>query len=243
MGFYQYALRRGYVSKIPLPQTLPKRPPPFVPYIYSKQELKDLFYMALNYPINKSHISPVMVRAVLVLTYALGLRLHETVAITLGDIDRENSVITIKESKFYKSRLVPFNLQIKEFIDTYLEWRIKQHQAQLSEAPLFIGKNNQAFNADTMRGIFQRIRQQAGIKRNDGARYQPRIHDLRHTFAVNRLTLWYKENENVQQLLPVLSVYLGHKYLVHTTAYLTMTDNLLHEANKRFERYITGEKK
>ena len=68
-------------------------------------------------------------------------------------------------------------------------------------------------------------------------------HDLRHTFAVNRLTLWYKENKDVQQLLPVLSVYLGHKHLVHTTAYLTMTDNLLHEANKRFERYIAGENK
>jgi site-specific recombinase XerD len=243
LGFYQYALRRGYVSDIPLPRVLPKRPPPFIPYIYSKKELKDLFYMALIYPTNKSHISPVMVRAVLVLTYALGLRLHEAVAITLGDIDRENSVITIKETKFYKSRLVPFNSQIKEFIDTYWDWRLKQHQSQSLEASLFIGKNNQAFNANTMRGIFQRIRQQAGIKRNDGARYQPRIHDLRHTFAVNRLTLWYKENKDVQQLLPVLSVYLGHKYLAHTAVYLTMTDNLLQEANKRFERYILGEKK
>ena len=92
-----------------------------------------------------------------------------------------------------------------------------------------------------MRGIFQRIREKAKIKRNDNARYQPRIHDLRHTFAVNRLTAWYQENKNVQQLLPILSVYLGHTHLAHTTVYLTMTNDLLREAGKRFEKYAIGD--
>jgi integrase len=63
---------------------------------------------------------------------------------------------------------------------------------------------------------------------------------LRHTFAVNRLTSWYQEGKDVQKLLPVLSVFLGHKHLSHTSVYLTMTDNLLEEANKRFEFYINS---
>lgn len=241
LGFYKYALARGYVTQIPLPHALPKRPPPFVPYIYSTSELKLLFDAALTYQINKSFIAPYMVRTTLILTYALGLRIHETLSVTLNDIDLDNSVITIHQSKFYQSRLVPFNPQIKEVIKRYLQWRVKQKQSQSPEAYLFIGKNNQCFNHGTIEGIFQRIREKAGIKRNDGAKYQPRLHDLRHTFAVNRLISWYQENKNVQQLLPVLSVYMGHKYLAHTSVYLTMTDNLLYEAKMRFEKYVKAE--
>ena|SRR3990167_4711763 len=243
LGFYQYALTRGYVTTIPLPRILPKRPQPFVPYIYSREELKLLFDTALTYQKNKSHISPRIAHTVLVLTYALGLRLHETISITLRDIDMDNSVITIQQSKFYKSRLVPFNQETKQVINEYLQWRKKQKQPQDSGAALFIEKKGHPFKIDTMRGIFQRIRKKAGIKRDDGANYQPRIHDLRHTFAVNRLTSWYQENKNVQQLLPILSTYLGHKHLSHTTVYLTMTDELLQEAGARFETYAAGDQK
>ena len=153
----------------------------------------------------------------------------------------DNAVITIQQSKFYKSRLVPFNEQIKEVIKTYLQWRNKQKQPQSADSCLFIGKDHKAFNQSTLEHAFKRIREKAGIKRNDVATYQPRLHDLRHTFAVNRLVSWYQENKNVQQLLPVLSVYLGHKYLAHTSVYLTMTDNLLQEAKVRFEKYAKAE--
>ena len=122
-----------------------------------------------------------------------------------------------------------------------MQWRIKQHHPQSQGAYLFIGKDNQPFNIATMQKIFERVRQKADIKRNDGSRYQPRLHDLRHTFAVNRLVNWYQENKNVQQLLPVLSVYMGHKYLAHTSVYLTMTDELLEEAKIRFEKYAITE--
>jgi site-specific recombinase XerD len=241
LGFYRYALTRNYITTIPLPSILPKRPQPFVPYIYSQEELKLLFNTALSYQKNKSHIPPIMVQTVLVLAYALGLRLHETLSIKLGDIDLNNAVITIQQSKFYKSRLVPFNQETKEVINKYLQRRKKQNQPQSAEWYLFLGKDNQPFNIGTMREIFKRIRKKSGIKRNDNANYQPRIHDLRHTFAVNRLTSWYRENKNVQQLLPILSVYLGHKHLAHTTVYLTMTDDLLKEAKIRFENYAAGE--
>lgn len=67
------------------------------------------------------------------------------------------------------------------------------------------------------------------------------FHLARHTFAVNRLTLWYKENRDVQVLLPALSTYMGHVQLSNTSVYLTMTDDLLQEANNRFENYIRQE--
>ncbi len=242
LGFYQYALTRGYVNEIPLPRILPKRPASFIPYIYSKEELKSLFDTALTYQRNKSYVQPYSVRIILILTYVLGLRLHETLAIKLDDIDMNNFVITIRQSKFYKSRLVPFNKQMCKVIKGYLDWRGSQQYPQNRNATLFIGRNNNKFNIDTMRGIFERIRTKAHIKRTDHTTYQPRIHDLRHTFAVNRLTSWYQENKNVQQLLPILSTYLGHTHLAHTTVYLTMTNDLLQEASNRFEKYVTGER-
>ena len=240
LGLYQYATSRNYTIAIPLPKMLPKRPQGLVPYIYSQRELRLLFDGALTYQKNKSRIEPYMVRIALILTYTLGLRVHETLSITLNDLDMENLVVTIQQSKFYKSRLVPFNQQIKDILNTFLQWRKSQKQHQYPESCLFMNGHNKPFNADSLRGIFQRIRDNAGIKREDGAYFQPRLHDLRHTFAVNRLVTWYQENRNVGQLLPILSVYLGHKYLAHTSVYLSMTDDLLREANRRFEKYAKG---
>jgi site-specific recombinase XerD len=82
----------------------------------------------------------------------------------------------------------------------------------------------------------------AGIRRAGGARQQPRIHDLRHTFAVHRLTTWYQQGADVQRLLHHLSVYLGHVELRHTQVYLSMTPELLREASQRFERYAGKER-
>jgi integrase/recombinase XerD len=88
---------------------------------------------------------------------------------------------------------------------------------------------------------FKQIREHAGLHREGGSRCQPRLHDLRHTSAVHRLTTWYREGKDVQKLLLALSVYMGHTHLAATQVYLTMTPELLHEASLRFERYaISG---
>ena len=80
----------------------------------------------------------------------------------------------------------------------------------------------------------------AGVLRTQPSSYQPRIHDLRHTFAVHRVTEWYGQGANVQKLLPALSTYLGHASLEGTQRYLSMTPELLQQANDRFERYVAG---
>jgi integrase/recombinase XerD len=84
---------------------------------------------------------------------------------------------------------------------------------------------------------FKLLREYAGVRRSDGGRYQPRLHDLRHTFAVHRLTAWYRQGADVQRLIHHLSVYLGHAHLVDTQVYLTMTPELLQQAGTRFERW------
>jgi integrase len=85
--------------------------------------------------------------------------------------------------------------------------------------------------------IFRRLRVHAGIKRPAADRWQPRLHDLRHTFALDRLIAWYREGADVQACLPLLATYLGHVNVSGTQTYLTMTPALLTEASQRFERY------
>ena len=87
---------------------------------------------------------------------------------------------------------------------------------------------------------FRRLRTIAGIKRDGGARNQPRLHDLRHSAAVHRVTSWYRSGADLNDLLPKLATYLGHKDLSGTQRYLTMTEELLAEASRRFEAFARG---
>jgi len=94
---------------------------------------------------------------------------------------------------------------------------------------------------NTIQEAFQRLREHTGIRRSDAGRCQPRLHDLRHTFAVHRLTSWYRQGADVQNLLPYLSTYLGHANLRGTQVYLSMTPELLQEAAARFDHYVWKE--
>jgi integrase len=171
-------------------------------------------------------------------TYMLGLRIRETLSIQLRDMDMDNNTVTIRETKFFKSRIVPFNAQVGDIVQDFLNWRIRHKHGEHLQSPLFSLKDK-PIQVHLIDHIFDVIRKQVGIKRDDTAR-QPRIQDLRHTFAVNRLTCWYGEKRNVQQMLPLLSTYMGHVQLSSTSVYLTMTTNLLQEANTLFEKYARG---
>lgn len=237
-GLYDYLLIRDYVKKSPLPNILPARPKRLTAYIFTDNELKSIFQAALTYPKRSSNISPYMVQTVLFITYALGLRISEALSIKLGDIDMNNLVITLRGTKFYKSRLVTFNIQVKAILRAFLDWRTDHNQTGFADAELFLNDDNLPVSTACIEKIFGKIRNKAGIKRDDGGRYQPRIHDLRHTFAVNRLIDCYKKENDPQRYLPILSVYLGHAHYAYTATYLAMTDELLQQANTRFENYL-----
>jgi len=224
-----------------LPTTIPKKPQPLRPYIYSVDELRALLDSSLTYQKNLYLLEPYMVHALLLTLYGAGLRFSEATNLVLADVDLYQGILTIRETKFYKSRLVPIGSQLTQFLTQYAQRRRNEGYSQNSNIPFFIGRNGKAVNQRTFGNAFQRIRKKAGIKRTDGGRFQPRIHDLRHTFAVHRLTAWYKEGADVQRLLPVLSVYLGHAELRSSSVYLTMTPALLEEAGRRFHNYAFKE--
>ena len=235
-GFYKYALSRGYAQASPLPLTIPKPPPPFVPYIYSVRELRALFDTCFSYQKHKGRIEPYMIRTLLLLIYGTGLRLTEAISLTLADVDLTQALLTIRETKFYKTRIVPMGKQLTRILLDYATWRKQEKYSIDTKAPFFVGRNGKAVNGYNVQDAFELIRRKAGILRTDTSQ-QPRLHDLRHTFAVHRLTAWYKQGADVQSLLPVLSVYMGHVRISSTSTYLTMTPTLLEEAGRRFEQY------
>ena len=240
-GFYHYSISRGYTKESPLPVVIPKRPQTLRPYIYNVDELRALLDASLTYQKKLSRLEPYIVRTLLLLLYGAGLRISEAINLILADVNLPQALLTIRETKFYKSRLVPLGAQLTQSLTQYAQRRQREGYPQNPDSPFFIGRNGKAINKGTFKNAFRSIRKESGVKRTDSIRFQPRLHDFRHTFAVHRLTAWYKEGADVQKLLPILSVYLGHAELRDTSVYLTMTPALLEEAGRRFQNYAFKE--
>ena len=234
-GFYRFAMARGYATNSPLPKIIPK-PPQFVPYIYSQEELQRLLDATACCESPRSKLQPYTLRMLLLLLYGVGLRISEALSLTLANVDLPAGLLTIRESKFYKSRLVPMSPALTGALGVYLEQRAKEHPTKPDTA-LFLTRAATPVVRHTAENVFSRLRVRAGVTRHDGSRYQPRLHDLRHAFAVHRLVSWYRQGADVQRLLPQLATFLGHVHISATQRYLTMTPELLHEAGKRFEGY------
>ncbi len=240
-GFYRYAISRGFVATSPLPLIAPKRPPAFQPHIYSQAELRRILDSTESCRRSRSNLDVPVIRALFLLMYGAALRTSEALSLTIGDVDLPNAVLTIRDSKFFKTRLVPIGPKTVQVLADYISRRNACAHSREANFPFFVGRNAKRVNIFIFDRAFQQIRVHAGVRREGGPRCQPRLHDLRHSSAVHRLTTWYREGKDVQKLLPQLSVYMGHKQLAATQAYLTMTPELLHEANLRFESYAIRE--
>jgi integrase/recombinase XerD len=240
-GLYRFARSHGLVDRVPLPSVIPKPPPAFVPYVYTREEVRQLLEATDHYRTARYHLEPETFRALLLLLYGAALRLGEALHLTLADVDLPAALLTIRDTKFYKTRLVPLGPDLCRAMQQYAEHRQRGRVPQSAESAFLIGRTGRPLLDSTVRGAFAQLRRYAGISRSDGVRYQPRLHDLRHAFVGHRLMTWYRAGANVQQLLPQLSTYLGHVSVAATQVYLTMTPELLREACRRFERYAERE--
>jgi integrase/recombinase XerD len=240
-GFFQFAVSRGHMTKVPLPMELPNCRSSFVPYIYSHEELRRLLDSVPLYHRFPSRIEPPTLRAILLLLYGAGLRRGEALRLSIADVDLANSLLTIRDTKFFKSRLVPIGPDLTKVLSDYVHWRTNTHPSVKTESAFFVSRRGTAIQPWNVQDAFERLREYADVRRSDGGRFQPRLHDLRHAFAVHRLTDWYRQGADVQRLVYQLSVYLGHARLIHTQVYLTMTPELLQQAGTLFERYAGKE--
>jgi len=235
-GLYRFALSRNYVSTLPLPTCRPKCPPPLVPYIYSRAELKRLLDNTPAACGPRVPMEAFIFRTIILLLYGACLRHGEALRLTMNDVDLEQGILHVRETKFYRTRLVPLGRDLHEALNQYVIKRNKIHCNEPT-SPFFCFRDERELSQTAVRCAFRRLRIQAEIQRNDNAAYQPRLHDLRHTGVVHRLIAWYRSGADLNLLLPQLSTYLGHISLESTQIYLTLTPELLREASLRFERF------
>jgi integrase/recombinase XerD len=236
--FFRFALSRGYATHNPLPISQPKSPRRFRPYIYSVEEVQEMIRVVDNRHRGNWHLEPYTIRTLVLLLYGTGLRIGEAIRLQHQDVDLNDAILTVRETKFYKTRLVPVSTDLARVLRSYFErkWNRPGFPPTTSFLATYDGRPVTHLTAEV---AFKRIRYEAGVKRTDGFYFQPRLHDFRHTFAVRRLVTWYREGKNVQRLLPHLATYLGHVSIRETSRYLTMTKELLDEASHRFELYAT----
>ena len=241
-GLWRHAISRGHATRSPLPNGEPKAPPRTPPYIYSRDELRRILDPATVASSRRGavQLDAVTFRTLLLLLYGAGLRFSEATGLTLVDVDLAEDVLTIRATKFYKSRLVPIGPQLATVLANYMPQRRRGGLAQGETSFLLANRNGTRLASSTVQAAFDALRRIAGVHGTAGGRQIPRLHDLRHSFAVHSLTAWYRQGADVQRLLPVLSTYLGHSDLEGTKVYLSMTPELLQQASLRFARYAAG---
>lgn len=207
------------------------------PHIYSEQEIVDLLAAAreLKPP---NGLRPATYETLFGLIAAAGLRLSEAVHLLEADVDLKSGLLRVRQTKFAKSRQLPLHPSTVEVLRCYRHKR-NRHVAVTPEMPFFLSNKGKGLSLRQVARVFATLRQQLGWT-SRGGHDQPRIQDLRHTFAVRRVTLWEANGVDIDQAMLALSTYMGHAKISNTYWYLTAVPELMAAAAGKFEQFAQG---
>ena len=230
--FFIYLRRRPGRSNLrePLWPKLPTEST-FVPYVLSKNDIQQLLQLAAQ--LDRPPFRAKLYRALLLILYCTGLRFGEALRLRMRDIDIDSGLLFVEQTKG-RARWVPFHRSLAKELDKYLVARQVFAPAQ-PEDYFLVGGNKRPLPIGTASENVRKLLRKAGLKPDQG-RMGPRPYDLRHTFAVHRLTRWYEQGIDLNARLPWLSAYMGHDDILGTETYLTSTPQLLTFAANRFYR-------
>jgi integrase len=192
----------------------------YVPHIFTPELLRRIFVACDNikpHPLSNKHL---VFPAIYRLLYGCGLRISEAVALKRKDVDLGQGVITIRGSKFNKDRLVPMSPSLARYLEAYSR---KLHTLSTPEDYFFMKRDRAAIASHTVYKHFRKILWKSGISHGGRGR-GPRLHDLRHTFAVHSLNQMVRQGVDLYCALPILSTYLGHASVAATERYVRLTE-------------------
>ncbi len=236
---FAWLVAQGRLEHTPV-QSLPRRATyQRLPFIFDAANARRLLDLALTLSDQGGTFQRGRTyHALFAILYGLGLRVSEVCRLRVQDVEFDRRLLVIRETKFYKSRLVPFGPKMEVLLKQYLQLK-PEHRGGLSpEAPLFSLRGGRAINPCTVSQTFHHLMPQLPIELPPSCS-PPRLHDLRHSFAVGTLVRWYRSGVDPQTHLLALATFLGHVDVNSTAVYLTMTATLLQEANRRFEAFVT----
>jgi len=221
-GFARYLSGIDPSTEVPPLGLMPRRGPWRQPYIYTSADIDALLAAARQRIV--SPLRAATYQTLIGLLAASGLRIGEAIKLDRGDVDWAQGVLLIRESKFGKSRLVPLHPSCMQALEGYSRLR-DQLQPGPAEPAFFLSLNHKRLLYAVVQLTFRQLIDAGGI--GAGAPWPPRLHDLRHSFAVRTLLGWYRAGEDVQAKIPSLSTYLGHREPASTYWYLSAAPELL----------------
>jgi len=227
---------------VPDATQFPKACPVVRPHIFSEAEVSRLLGHCDALPEDPAR-SPIRwagTRLAIVLLYTAGLRCGELLRLTPQDYDPCTHTLLIQSSKFHKSRLLPLPGDVAKEVDRFLIARHSAHPSASAIAPLLWSPygRDRAYTSTRLTMNLRILFSRAGIKKADGG--WPRVHDFRHSCAVNALIRWYQAGTDVQTKLPFLATWLGHVSILSTYHYLHFVEDLRSVANTRFADSYAG---
>jgi site-specific recombinase XerD len=229
----RYIAQTGSCCYVPEPMRHITASKVFHPYIFSEHEIENLLSAASALPPIES-LRPHTYRTLFGLLYTTGIRISEAFALTLKDFHCELDLLYIAEGKFKKARWVPLHPSTSRILNQYIEHRL-QNGPRTPDSPLFINLRTHRLRHCTVYQTFRQLLEKCGIPYNKHT--GPRIHDMRHSFAVHRLLAWYQNQQDVNARLPALATYMGHVSVCSTHVYLRPTAELLEQVNNRFHNH------
>jgi site-specific recombinase XerD len=235
-SFLLFHARDHVGTFIPDLLTFPKPVPAVAPRLISEMEMGRLLATTLQFPPTPHHpLRAETIRIGLLLMFCCGLRRGELLCIRLGDFEAAETVLRIRLTKFHKSRLVPLSPSVSTEIRQYFEKRRCQPMPMAAESFLMWNPRSSEVYTDTqLCTLWHQLCVSTRVL--DAHGHSPRLHDLRHSFAVNTLQRWYAQGTDVQAKLPYLAAYLGHANAASTHYYLKLTPELGQSASERFHQ-------
>ena len=230
--FARYLARLDSVTEFPDTAIFGRSHRRLAPHIYTDQEIDDLLAAARELPPRGSP-RPVTYETIFGLIAATGMRISEALNLRCGDVDLDQGILTIRKTKFRKSRHVPVHRTVVIELQRYMAIR-QRHSDTGAKAPLFLSSTGKQLPKRTVHNVFDKLRTGLGwIAR--GGYAQVRIHDLRHTFVCRRVQLWHDRGADIDNAIAALSTYVGHVNLGDTYWYMQAVPELMALAGDRFE--------
>jgi len=209
----------------------------YIPHIFSDAEILALLNATSGL---RPHggLRARSVQTYLGLLACTGMRPREPLRLTRADVDLEANVLTVRQTKFSKSRIVALDPTAAQAMREYAHMR--DRHVRRPQSAFFLSDDGTAFTLKRAQWAFKYLRRRLGWDHQEYGHRLPRLYDLRHTFVCHRLLTWHRDGVDVQVALPSLSTYLGHVKVTDTYWYVTAIPDLMNAVSERFERFVYG---
>ena len=222
-------------TEVPPPFILGRGPRRLAPHIYTEQEIVDLLDLSGRLT-PAGGLRPLTYKTLFGLIAATGLRISEALKLQVTDVDLPAATLTVRQTKFHKSRCLALHASVVQALSDYFSAR-QRFIGCAGETPVFASLSGRVLTVSGVHHVFARLRDQLNWRAR-GEHARPRIHDLRHTMVVRRVQLWHEAGTSIDHAMFWLCTFLGHANISDTCWYLTGTPELMELVGARFERFV-----